>query len=55
VDLTWGRVFHLVLDLVMGNGVDDQPTPIIKLPQACGCAPITLKFCNETSFELLQL
>ena len=38
VDLDWGREIHLGLDFdekkVKGNDVDDQPTPIAKLPQA---------------------
>ena len=37
VDLTWGREIHLGLILneepMEGNDVDDQPTPIVKLPQ----------------------
>ena len=42
VNLAWGREVRLGLDLnegqVEGNHVDDQPTPIVKLPQACGYA-----------------
>ena len=34
VNLTWGREIHLGLQLNECNGVDDQPTPIVKLPQA---------------------
>ena len=38
VDLAWGREIHLGLDLheepMEGDDVDDQPTPIVKLPQA---------------------
>jgi hypothetical protein len=43
VDLAWGREFHLGLHLNEepiggGDDVDDQPTPIVKLPQAHGFA-----------------
>jgi hypothetical protein len=42
MDLAWGREIHLDLDLneepMEGNDVDDQPTPIVKLPQAHWCA-----------------
>ena len=35
VDLAWGREIHLGLNMneqpMEGNGVDDQPTPIVKL------------------------
>ena len=38
VDLAWNREIPLGLDLneepMKGNDVDDQPTPIAKLPQA---------------------
>ena len=38
VDLAWGRENHLGIDFneepMKGNAMDDQPTPIIKLPQA---------------------
>ena len=38
VDLAWGRSIHLELDLneepMEGNNVDDQPTRVVKLPQA---------------------
>jgi hypothetical protein len=37
VGLAWNREIHLGLDLneepMKGNDVDDQPTPIVKLPQ----------------------
>jgi hypothetical protein len=39
VDLAWGSEIHLDLDLneepMKGNDVDDQPTPIVELPQTC--------------------
>ena len=38
VDLAWGREIHLSENLneepLEGNDVNDQPTPIVKLPQA---------------------
>ena len=38
VDLAWGRENHLGIDFneepMKGNDMDDQPTPIVKLPQA---------------------
>ena len=38
MDLTWSREIYLKLDLneepMDGNDMDDQPTPIVKLPQA---------------------
>jgi hypothetical protein len=38
VGLAWNREIHLGLNLneepMKGNDVDDQPTPIVKLPQA---------------------
>ena len=40
VDLALGRDFpldsYLTEEPLQGNDVDDQPTQIIKLPQACG-------------------
>ena len=42
VHLALGRDLHLGLDLneepMEGNGVDDQPTPIVKLHEACAFA-----------------
>ena len=48
VDLAWGRKIHSGLDLnkepMEGNDVDDQPSPIVKLPQACVYAQILTNF-----------
>ena len=32
-----------------GNGVDDRPTPIVKLPQAREYAQLLSKFCSGAS------
>ena len=51
VDLAWDRKAHMGLDLseepLQGNDVDDQPTPIIKLPQACEYVQLLLDFTME--------
>ena len=55
VDLVWGREFHLGLDLneekMNENDVDDQPTPIVKLPQARDYAQLLYNFVVEQSLE----
>jgi hypothetical protein len=51
VDLAWGRKIHLGLDRkkepMKGNDVDDQPTPIVKLPQACEYSQLLSNFIVE--------
>ena len=51
MDLAWGTIIHLHLDLneepMEGNDVDDQPTPIVKLPQACEYVQLLSKFALE--------
>ena len=48
VDLAWGREVHLDLDLneelMEGINVDDQPTPVVKLPQAREYAQLLSNF-----------
>ena len=48
VDLAWCREVFLGLDLneepMEGNDVDDQPTPIVKIPQACEYAQLLSNF-----------
>ena len=55
VDLAWGREIHLGLDLneepMEGNDVDDQPTPIVKLPQAREYAQLLSNFAMEHPSE----
>ena len=55
VDLVWSEEFHLGLDLneeqMNENDVDDQPTPIVKLPQACDYAQLLWNFVAEQSSE----
>ena len=57
VDFTWGREFHLGLDLneepMKGNDVDDQPTPLVKLPQAHEYAKLLSIFPLEHPLEFL--
>ena len=56
VDLAWGRQIHLGLDLnekpMKGNGVHDQPTPIVKLPKACEYAQLLSNFVLEHHSEI---
>ena len=44
VDLAWCREVHLGLDFneepMEGNDVNDQPTPLVKLPKACEFAQL---------------
>ena len=51
VDFTWAREIHLGLDLneepMKGNDVDDQPTPIVKLPQAHEYAQLLSKLHSD--------
>ena len=55
VDLAWGREIHLGLHLneepMEGNDVEDQPTPIIKLPQAREYAQLLPKFAVKHPLE----
>ena len=55
VDLAWARVIHSGLDLneelMEGNDMDDQPTPIGKLPQACEYAQLLSNFAMEHPLE----
>jgi hypothetical protein len=55
MDLAWSRAFYLELDLneepMDGNDVDDQPTPIVKLPQACEYAQLLSSFVMEHSLK----
>jgi hypothetical protein len=56
MDLAWGREIHLGLDLneepMEGNNVDDQPTPIVKLPQAHWCAQLLSNLTILWNFQL---
>ena len=56
MDLAWGKEIHLSLDLneepMEGNNVDDQPTPIMKLPQAREYAQLLSNFTLEHPLEL---
>ena len=56
VDVACSRGFHLGLDLneelMEGNDVDDQPIPIIKLPQALEYAQPLSKLSIVRSFLL---
>ena len=59
VDLAWVRELHMGFRIsneesMEGNDVDDQPTPIVRLPQAGGLAQLILKYCRGTSFEALS-
>ena len=51
MELAYGREIHLSLDLneepIKGNDVDDQPTLIVKLPQACENVQLLSKFGLE--------
>ena len=53
VDVAWGREVHLGLDLnerpMKRNDVDDQPTLVVKLPQAC----FIINFRNGAFFGVL--
>ncbi len=55
VDLAWGREIHLSLDLneepMQRNDVDDQPTPIVKLPQAHEYAQLLSIFLVQRPLE----
>ena len=57
VDLAWGKN-HLGLDLIEGpmdgNDVDNRPTPIVKLPQACEYAQLLSKVCSATSSTIFD-
>ena len=48
VDVAWGREVHLGLDLnerpMERNDVDDQPTLVVKLPQACSLSIFAMEF-----------
>ena len=50
LDLAWGREIHLGLDL-NEELVDDQPTPMVKLPQACEYAQLLSNFVVEHPSE----
>ena len=59
VDLAWGREVHMGLEdfneeLMKGNDVVDQLTPIVKLPQTCEYAQLLSNLIVEhsSSFEL---
>ena len=56
VDLSWGRDVHVGLDLneepIEGNDVNDQPTPIVKLPKAREYAHLLSNFIVEHSLEV---
>ena len=51
VHLAWCREIHLALDLneepTEGNKLDDQPTPIIKLPQTREYAQLLSDFAMQ--------
>ena len=51
VDLAWCRGIHLGLDLneepTEGNELDDQPTPIVKLPQTREYAQLLSNFVTQ--------
>ena len=55
LDLAWGREIHLGLDLneepMEENDVDDQPTPMVKLPQACEYAQLLTNFVVQHPSE----
>jgi hypothetical protein len=57
VDLVWKKGIFLGLDLneepMKVNGVDDQPTPIVKLPQACEYAQLLSKFAMKHPLKFL--
>jgi hypothetical protein len=52
VDLAWGGEVHLGLN---SNDVDDQPTPIVKLPQAHEYAQLPPTFVVEHSSKFLTI
>ena len=55
MDLAWGRGIHLGLDLneepVKGNELNDQPSPMVKLPQAYEYAQLLSNFAVEHPLE----
>ena len=57
VDLALGRDFplgsYLTEESLQGNDVDDQPTQIIKLPQACGYGQLLSNFAMEHLLKFL--
>ena len=59
VDLAWGRELHLGFnsnkETMKGNDVDDQQTPIIKLPQAHEYAQLPSDFVVEHPLEFLTI
>jgi hypothetical protein len=56
MDLAWDNPygFRLNEEPMERNDVDDQPTPIVKFPQAYEYAQFFIKFCNKTSFGVFN-